>query len=102
MKPFKFAISLLVFPLFAIAQTGQGIECTMGEQVRRVVVESDVPAPLICEVAYYKDTEAPGERQALWNAQNDAAYCDARSEEFVAQLEEWGWTCAARAENDTE
>jgi hypothetical protein len=52
---------------------------------------------------YHKDTEAPDAApEELWNAQNEAGYCEARAAEFVAQLESWGWQCeqAARSEGD--
>ena len=97
MKLLKIAISLLVFPLIAVAQTSSGFECTMGEHVRRVIVERNDSGPVICEVAYYKDTESPGVRQALWNAENDASYCEDRLAEFAEKLEGWGWTCVVAA-----
>lgn len=93
--------ALLTIPAIAVAQSNQGHECTMGDLVRRVVVETEGSAPVPCEVAYYKDTEAPGEREALWNAQNDAGFCSARATEFVSRLEGLGWTCAA-AGTETE
>lgn len=102
MKPFKLAISILVFPLIAFAQTDSGYECSMGELVRRVAIERNESGPVICEIAYYKDNESPGERQVLWNAENDAAYCDARLAEFSEKLEGWGWTCVARNEDATD
>jgi hypothetical protein len=51
-------------------------------------------------VHYYKDTEAPGERQVLWQAQNDAAYCASKTQEFIAKLTDMGWDCGQRAEVD--
>jgi hypothetical protein len=57
------------------------------------VGEPGVSVP--CEVHYYKDTEAPGEKQVLWTASTEAGYCAARAEEFVAKLREWGWECTA-------
>jgi hypothetical protein len=49
-------------------------------------------------VHYYKDTEAPGERQVLWRAQNDAAYCASMTQEFIAKLTEMGWNCGQATE----
>lgn len=95
MKPLATVFALFSIPLIAIAQSSQSYECTMGALVRRVVVERDGTAPVPCAVAYYKDTEAPGERQVLWSAENDAAYCDARASEFVSRLESLGWQCTA-------
>ena len=87
--------ALLTFPLIAVAQSADSYVCTMGELTRRVAVERSGSTPAACEVAYYKDSEAPGERQVLWNAQNDGSYCGARATEFVSQLEGWNWQCAA-------
>ena len=56
-----------------------------------IVYETAVTVP--CEVHYYKDTEQPGEREVLWRALNEEGYCEARTQAFVAQLQEWGWSC---------
>ena len=61
---------------------------------------------------YYKDSEAPGERQVLWTADNESGYCESKTEEFIDKLEGWGWSCetgstpgpepAAREADDTD
>ena len=61
-----------------------------------VLYETGMTLP--CEVHYYKDTEAPGESQVLWSAQAQEGYCEAKTEEFVARLQGWGWSCGASAE----
>lgn len=94
MKLCALTFGLLTIPLLAAAQSNNGYQCTMGELARRVVVERSGSAPVPCEVAYFKDSEAPGERQVLWSADNDAGYCDARATEFVARLESLGWQCS--------
>jgi hypothetical protein len=95
MKSLFSILALLTTPLIAVAQSGDSYECTMGGLVRRVVIEREGSAPVPCAVAYYKDTEAPGQRQVLWSAENEASYCSTRASEFVAKLEGWGWRCAA-------
>jgi hypothetical protein len=101
MKLHTFFFALLTVPLIAAAQSNDSYECTMGDLVRRVSVDREGSAPVPCEVAYYKATEAPGERQVLWSAANDAGYCDARAAELVSRLEGWGWQCAeANAESE--
>lgn len=87
--------ALLSIPVIAVAQSDQSYECTMGGLVRRVVVETEGSAPVPCEVVYYKDTEAPGEREGLWNAQNETGFCESRAAEFVSRLEGLGWACDA-------
>lgn len=89
-----------VLPLAAIAQSTATYQCTMGGQTRRVEVVQTTPEPVPCEVLYFKDSEAPGEREVLWSAGVEAGYCEARASEFVTRLEGMGWTCgtAVRAE----
>ncbi len=62
--------------------------------VRRVEILTEPGVSVPCEVHYYKDTEAPGERQVLWSASNEAGYCEKRTEDFIAKLQGWGWSCA--------
>ena len=108
MKALPVSVLLFSVPLIAVAQSDPQYQCTMGELTRRVAVEREGSAPVPCEVAYYKETEAPGQREALWNAANDATYCASRATEFVARLEGLGWQCvaagaepgAARSEDD--
>ena len=97
MKLQFFAFALATIPVIAVAQPDDRYECTMGELTRRVVIERQGGAPVPCEVVYYKDSEAPGERQVLWNAAVDASYCGARATEFAARLEGLGWSCVAAA-----
>jgi hypothetical protein len=94
MKSHTPSFALLTIPLLAVAQSNDSYECTMDGLIRRVVIDREGSAAVPCEVAYYKDAEAPGERQVLWSAENDAAYCTARATEFVSSLESLGWQCA--------
>lgn len=43
----------------------------------------------VCEVVY---TNKSGSK-VLWNAQNDASYCEQKAMEFTAKQESWGWVC---------
>lgn len=100
MKLPAFALGLLGFPLLAVAQSDERYQCTMGDLTRRVVIERQGSEPVPCDVAYYKDVEAPGERQVLWNAAVDTSYCGSRAAEFVSRLEGLGWSCVAAAPSD--
>lgn len=84
-------ISLL--PAFAAAQ-GASYTCSLDGLQRRVEIVTEPGVSVPCEVHYYKDTEAPGERQVLWRASNDAEYCEKKTGEFVGQMLAWGWTCS--------
>lgn len=88
----------LMCPLAPLAQQAASFECRMGDVTRRVVVERAGAEPVPCEVAYYRVDEAPGERQVLWSAANEAGYCESRARGFVEQLEGWGWQCGAIAD----
>ena len=95
-KNLAFVVAIIL-PVLSIAQDSQKYQCTSGELTRRVEIFSEPGVAVPCEVHYYKDTEAPGERQVLWRAQNDAAYCASKTQEFVAKLTEMGWDCGQAA-----
>lgn len=82
------AASLLT-PLGAAAETWS---CRHDNDVREVQINRTGSGPVPCEVIYRKLTEGV-EDQVLWNAQNDANYCEEKAGAFVARLEGWGWTC---------
>jgi hypothetical protein len=85
----------VLLPLTALAQSSETYQCTMGNLQRRVEVVHMTAAPAPCEVLYFKDTEAPGERQVLWSAGNEAGYCESQAEGFIERLTGLGWTCGA-------
>ena len=93
-------IAAIILPVVAVAQDAQKYQCTSGELTRRVEIFSEPGVAVPCEVHYYKDTEAPGERQVLWSAQNDAAYCASKAQQFIEKLAEMGWDCGQAAEVD--
>lgn len=82
-------------PVAAFAQADGKYQCSYGDLTRRVEILTEPGVSVPCEVHYYKDSEAPGESQVLWSAQNDGAYCESRTTEFIAKLEGWGWNCGA-------
>jgi hypothetical protein len=68
--------------------------CVLQGLVRRVEVVYEIPGEnLPCAVNYYKDSEAPGEVNTLWSAQNIDGYCEEKAGNFVGKLESWGWIC---------
>jgi hypothetical protein len=91
----KYLIAILTVaaPCAAIAQGAGTYQCSMGELQRRVEILTEPGRTVPCEVHYFKDTEAPGEKQVLWSAASEAGYCERKAEEFVAKLESWGWDC---------
>jgi len=84
---------LLVIPMIGLTQDQTSYQCTMGELTRRVEIMHETGVTVPCEVHYYKDTEAPGERQVLWRAMSEAGYCEAKTTEFIEKLSGMGWDC---------
>ena len=87
-------ISLLA-PMSAYADSWS---CRHGNDVREVHVEQTTSSPVPCQVVYRKLTEGV-EDQVLWNAQNDASYCEEKAAAFVEKLESFGWTCVETIRN---
>ncbi len=86
--------ALLVSLLPAVALSdGVSYTCSYEDLQRRVEVVTEPGVSVPCEVHYYKDSEAPGEREVLWRASNDAEFCEKKAAEFIGQLLAWGWTC---------
>ncbi len=83
-----FAVLTPVMVVLANTAAASETRCTRGDDaIRRV--EIAVPDPngdVPCEVVYWKDTEQPGVRSVLWNAQTDAAFCARKAEELVDTL----------------
>jgi len=88
---------LAALPVLAAAQDDEKYRCTFGDLERRIEIFRETGVSVPCEVHYYKDTEAPGQQQVLWRAQSEEGYCEARVEEFLRQLSDWGWSCDAGA-----
>lgn len=95
-----FAVLTPVMVVLAHTAAASETRCTRGDDaIRRV--EIAVPDPngdVPCEVVYWKDTEQPGVRSVLWNAQTDAAFCARKAEELVDTLKSAGWSCATAGE----
>lgn len=91
---FLIAVLAATMPALALAQGATAYQCSFGELQRRVEILTEPGVAVPCEVHYYKDTEAPGERQVLWSASSEAGYCERKTEEFIARLEGWGWNCS--------
>ena len=92
------ALFLAVAPCLALAQGASSYQCSFGELQRRVEILTEPGMSVPCEVHYYKDTEAPGEKQVLWSATSQQGYCESKTEEFIAKLEGWGWDCGRSEE----
>ena len=68
--------------------------CELQGMTRRVEITYETPTSSVpCSVNYYKDSEAPGEVNTLWTAENLEGYCEDKASEFVDKLKSWGWSC---------
>jgi hypothetical protein len=85
---------LTFFPGLLLAEDYQ---CTIGNLQRRIEILYEGAGSVPCEVHYYKDKEARGERQVLWRALNEEGYCESKAQEFIAKLEDMGWACEQRS-----
>jgi hypothetical protein len=92
---YTIAFLLVAAPGLALAQNAGSYQCSFGELQRRVEILTEPGVSVPCEVHYYKDTEAPGEKQVLWSAASQQGYCESKAEEFIAKLEGWGWDCGS-------
>ena len=66
--------------------------CSKSNDVREVHIERTTSEPVPCHVLYKKQTEGV-EDQVLWNANNDATYCEEKAQGLIAKLESVGWVC---------
>jgi hypothetical protein len=74
------------------------IECHQGELTRSIeIVYADPGEAVPCEVIYSKP--AQGTIEMLWQAMNEAGYCEARVAEFISKLENLGWQCSKDTES---
>lgn len=87
------ALLALALPCLAFGQGDNAFQCSYGELQRRIEILTEPGVTVPCEVHYYKDTEAPGEKQVLWSAGSQAGYCESKTLEFVSKLESMGWDC---------
>jgi len=91
----KFLVAFLaaLIASLSFAQVPQNYQCSYGDLLRRVEIVYETGVAVPCEVHYYKDTEAPGEREVLWSAYNESGYCERNTRELIARLESLGWNC---------
>jgi hypothetical protein len=95
MKNMLIIISTILMSATVFAQGQTSYQCTMGELTRRVEIMHETGVTVPCEVQYYKDSEAPGERQVLWRAMNEEGFCESKTTEFIATLSGMGWNCGS-------
>ncbi len=74
---------------------GSAYVCSQNGLQRRIEIDLlSAPAPVPCEVNYYKDNEDPGIKATLWSAINDSQYCENQAKVFVEKLQSMNWSCS--------
>jgi hypothetical protein len=94
--PVLATLSSLAVSLVAARAMAEEFQCQRGDLVRRIEVQfADDADRLPCEVVYWRDDEAPGQPQALWNAEHQLGYCRDKAREMAERLQDSGWACDA-------
>ncbi len=93
---------LLLAPFTLLAADNQTTHCQLGDAVRVIEVVYPQGTELPCEVRYIRD----GQSSVLWQASNEAGYCEQKAADFAEKQRGWGWQCVAtvsagKAEPDT-
>ncbi|MGA9665459.1 MAG: hypothetical protein WBQ69_03295 [Gallionella sp.] len=89
---FSLAVAFALIAIPCSSQAGSW-SCKNGTDVREIHVQSQTPSsPVPCSVVYKKVSEGTPD-QTLWNAANDAAYCEEKAKAFADKQVSWGWTC---------
>ncbi|WP_111642115.1 hypothetical protein [Marinimicrobium alkaliphilum] len=91
----------LLLLLAGAAQASDAIvyHCSLGDDERIVsVVYSEPGQALPCDVTY----ERGGEVETLWQARNQAGYCEEQAQNFVAQQVAWGWECGRHSPDEPQ
>ena len=76
----------------AAGAVADATQCRLGELTRSIeVVYTNPGQPVPCEVLYGK--AAQGTLETLWQASNEAGYCEAKAARLTGKLENLGWEC---------
>lgn len=96
--PLSAALFCAVFAGQALANP---VTCTYGDLSRKIeVVYSDPGQPVPCEVIY--DKSAEGSIETLWQANNEAGYCEAQAAALRDKLSGVGWQCVVETDSTSD
>jgi len=87
----------LLLSVWSGAVTANPTSCTQGNLTRTVeIVYAEPGQPVPCEVIYAK----PAARtiEMLWQAMNEAGYCEQQATGLIEKLERTGWRCSAQTD----
>lgn len=83
-----FSVILLISPA-CLAEDAIRYLCQSGEQQRIIEVIYNGENAVPCEVHYQRN----GLNDVLWQADNEAGYCEQQAQTFVDKQQAWGWQC---------
>ena len=90
----------LVMCLSAGTLSANPTTCTQAGLSRTVeIIYAEPGQPVPCEVIYAKPVE--GTIEMLWQAMNEAGYCEAQTASLVEKLEKLGWRCSSESNGTT-
>lgn len=76
---------------------GSAYVCSLNGIQRRIEIDLlNAPAPVPCEVNYYKDNEDESLKETLWTANNDRFYCENQARVLMEKLEAMSWECSGK------
>lgn len=99
MRTLTSILPILILPISAVAAD---YDCHHGNLHRHIEIVYEPGLAVPCEVHYYRDASDRDNREVLWRAQNEAGYCEARTDELVAKLESMGWQCSVAGADDDD
>ena len=68
--------------------------CLRDDMTRILYVEYlGGPGQAPCTVVYEKRPPEPSSRVFLWNAEENARFCEDNARDLVEKLRDWGWKC---------
>jgi hypothetical protein len=87
-------LSWIVISVSVAQAVAEEFRCQRGDLVRRIELRlADDAGRLPCAVIYWRDSEAPGQPQNLWNADHDLDFCRRKAREMAERLQSAGWAC---------
>lgn len=91
-----YSVFLGAFVISASGYATESVTCKQGKVTQTIAIvskEADKKVP--CEVTATREGEAQG--KMLYNATNDASYCETQMKKHLENLAAKGWTCDGAA-----
>ncbi len=92
---------LIAIWLFTVSSTllASDFTCTSGSSKRVIRIQYEQQYAFVpCQVVYEKEPE--GTTETLWQAQNQAGYCEEKAEYLARRLTRFGWICVKTSDEN--